>query len=202
MRRDKVDAPISLASLVRAAEERDPSTVGHSRRVRGYALRLASALGLERRQCKQLSLAAMLHDIGKVGIPDHILHKPGRLTPEEERVVRGHPEVGERILAPIVRSRAVLAAIRGHHERLDGSGYPDGLAGGHIPLLARLLAITDCFDALTSSRSYRPALSVCEALAILEAGAGSHFDPVFVHAFLRLAPDLPLETPRPIMGVR
>jgi putative two-component system response regulator len=180
----------AIASLVRTVEERDPYTAGHSRRVRAYALHLAAALGLDRHQCKQLRLAAMLHDIGKVGIPDGILHKPGRLTPEEERIIQGHPEMGERILTPIVRSREVLAAIRGHHERLDGSGYPDGLAGSQIPLLARLLAIPDCFDALTTSRAYRAALPVGEALAILEAGAGTHLDPVFVRVFLRIAANL------------
>lgn len=180
----------AIASLVRTVEERDASIAAHSRRVRRYALRLASALGLDRRQRQQLGLAAMLHDIGKVGIPDDILHKPDRLTPEEDRIIRSHPEVGERILAPIVRSRAVLAAVRGHHERLDGSGYPDGLAGEQVPLLARLLAIADCFDALTTSRPYRPALPPREAQAILEAGAGSHFDPVFVNAFLCIAPEL------------
>ncbi len=182
----------AIASLVRTVEQRDPYTAGHSRRVRGYALRLAAELGLDRRQSRQLALAAMLHDIGKVGIPDAVLHKPGRLSPEEDRIVRGHSEMGERIVAPIVRSRVVLAAIRGHHERLDGSGYPDGLAGAQVPLLARLIAIPDCFDALTTSRAYRPALPVPEALAILEAGSGSHLDPVFVRAFLRLAPNLSL----------
>ncbi|HEY7425427.1 MAG TPA: HD-GYP domain-containing protein [Gemmataceae bacterium] len=180
----------AIASLVRTVEEHDPSIAGHSRRVHGYALRLASVLGLDPRQRRQLGLAAMLHDIGKVGIPDDILHKPDRLTPMEDRIIRSHPEVGERILAPIVRNRAVLAAIRSHHERLDGSGYPDGLAGEQIPLLARLIAITDCFDALTTPRPYRPALPPREALAILEAGAGSHFDPLFVNTFLRMAPDL------------
>ncbi|HMF14147.1 MAG TPA: HD domain-containing phosphohydrolase, partial [Gemmataceae bacterium] len=127
----------AIASLVRTIAERDPSIVGHSRRVHDYALRLASVLGLDRRQRRQLGFAAMLHDIGKIGIPDDILHKPDRLTPEEDRIIRSHPEVGERILSPIVRSRTVLAAIRGHHEHLDGSGYPDGLTGERIPLLAR-----------------------------------------------------------------
>jgi response regulator RpfG family c-di-GMP phosphodiesterase len=189
----------AIASLVRTVEERDPYTAGHSRRVRRYALHLAAALGLERRQCRHLGLAAMLHDIGKVGIPDGILHKPGPLTAEEDRIIQGHPVTGERIVAPIVRSREVLAAIRGHHERLDGSGYPDGVAGGRIPLLARLLAIPDCFDALTTSRAYRSALPLPEALAILEAGAGSHLDPVFVAVFLRIAPSLPLETPQALV---
>jgi putative nucleotidyltransferase with HDIG domain len=180
----------AITSLVRTVEERDPYTAGHSRRVRAYALRLALALGLDRSQRKQLSLAAVLHDIGKVGIPDGILHKPDRLTPEEDRIIRSHPEMGEHILAPIVRNKDVLAAIRGHHERIDGSGYPDGLAGEQIPLLARVLAIPDCYDALTTSRAYRPALPPREALAMLEAGAGSQFDPRLVRAFLRIAPEL------------
>ncbi|HTU21543.1 MAG TPA: HD domain-containing phosphohydrolase [Gemmataceae bacterium] len=179
----------AIASLVRTVEERDPYTAGHARRVRAYALQLAAALGLDRRR-RQVGLAAMLHDIGKVGIPDAILHKPDRLNPEEDRIIRGHPEVGERILAPIVRSAAVLAAIRGHHERLDGRGYPDGLQGEQIPLLARVIAIPDCYDALTTSRAYRSALPKEEALAILEAGAGSHFDPALVRTFLRIAPEL------------
>jgi putative two-component system response regulator len=180
----------AIASLVRTVEERDPYTAGHSRRVRAYALHLAAALGLERRQRKQLGLAALLHDIGKVGIPDDILHKPDRLNPEEDRIIRSHPQVGERILAPVVRSRAVLSAIRGHHERLDGSGYPDALSGDDIPLLARILALPDCYDALTTSRAYRPALPRGEALAILEAEAGTHFDPLMVQTFLRIAPTL------------
>lgn len=188
----------AITSLVRTVEERDPSTAGHSRRVRGYALHLADALGLEERQRKLLGLAAMLHDIGKVGIPDHILHKPDRLNPEEVCIVRGHPEVGERILAPVVRSREVLAAIRGHHERLDGTGYPDGLAGEQVPLLARLIAIPDCFDALTTARAYRAALPLSDALAILESGAGTHFDPVFVRTFLDIAPELAGDIPHPV----
>jgi putative two-component system response regulator len=180
----------AIASLVRTVEERDPYTAGHARRVRRYALHLAAVLGLDSRRRRQVGLAAMLHDIGKVGIPDAILHKPDRLTPEEDRIIRSHPEVGERILAPIVRSPAVLAAIRGHHERLDGSGYPDGLLGEQIPLLARLIAIPDCYDALTTARAYRPALPTQEALAMLEADAGSHFDPALVRMFLRVAPEL------------
>jgi putative two-component system response regulator len=181
----------AVSSLVRAMEERDPDTAGHSRRVRAYALRLAEALHLDARQRRSLSLAAQLHDIGKVAVPDAVLLKPGALSPAEEAVVREHPVTGERILAPIVRSRAVLAAIRGHHERLDGSGYPDGLAGDRIPLLARLIAIPDCFDALTSHRAYRPAMPADQALSILQAGAGTHFEPEFVRAFVAVAHHLP-----------
>ena len=188
----------AVASLVRAMEERDLYTAGHSRRVRAYALGLAEALHLDARQRRLLSLAAQLHDIGKVAVPDAILRKPAALADEEAAVVREHPVTGERILAPIVRSRAVLAAIRGHHERLDGTGYPDRLRGEHIPLLARVMAIPDCFDALTSQRAYRAALPPAQALGILQAGAGTHFDPELVRAFLAVAHRLPGgEPPRP-----
>jgi putative nucleotidyltransferase with HDIG domain len=180
----------AVSSLARTVEERDSYTAGHSLRVRDYALHLAEAVGLDRRRTERLRLAAALHDIGKVAIPDHILNKPDKLTEEEFDLVRQHPVTGERILTPIVRNREVLAAIRGHHERLDGSGYPDGLKGDQIPLLARLIAIPDCFDAITTSRAYRGAMDVDTALEILRAGAGTHFDPMLVGAFLPLAPRL------------
>jgi response regulator RpfG family c-di-GMP phosphodiesterase len=176
----------AIHSLARTLEERDPYTAGHSRRVRRYALLLAAAVGLDGRLRRHLSLAAKLHDIGKVGVPEAVLHKPGPLTLEEVGVVREHPSIGERILKPIIRSRAVLGAIRGHHERLDGSGYPDGLRGEQVPLLARMIAIPDCFDALTTSRAYRAALTTENALEVLRAGAGAHFDSTFVEAFLRV----------------
>src|SRR5207249_8296744 len=157
---------------------------GHSLRVRSYVLRLADALGLDRRLRRQLGLAAKLHDIGKVGLPENVLNKTGALTPQELLVVREHPVIGERILAPIIRSRRVLAAIRGHHERFDGQGYPDGLRGEAIPLLARILTVADCFDAMTSVRAYRDALSWNDAKEVLRQGAGTQFDPAFVKPFL------------------
>ncbi len=180
----------AIESLVRTIEERDRYTAGHSVRVRHYALGLARAVGLPARMCKQVSLAAKLHDIGKIAVPETILQKPGRLTAEEETIIRLHPETGERILMPIIRNRSVLSAIRGHHERMDGRGYPDGLHGDAVPLLARMIAIPDVFDALTSSRAYRQALPVCEALEILRQGAGTHFDAELVRVFLSLAPEL------------
>jgi putative two-component system response regulator len=176
----------AIDSLVRTLEARHPSTCGHSLRVRRYVVRLAELLGWPEHARKALALAAKLHDIGKVGTPEDILNKPGVLTPAEEAVVREHPVVGERILTPIIRSRAVLAAIRGHHERWDGGGYPDGLAGARIPLLARVIAVADCFDALTNCRSYRDPLPRREALEILRAGAGTQFDPVLIPPFLAL----------------
>jgi response regulator RpfG family c-di-GMP phosphodiesterase len=186
----------AITSLARTMEERDQYTAGHSRRVHNYSLALAKAIGLDARQRRLLALAATLHDIGKVGVPDSILHKPGPLTPDELNIVRQHPAMGERIIAPVLRNGAILAAIRGHHERLDGSGYPDGLKGNQIPLLARLIAIPDCFDALTTSRAYRAAMPVSRAIEILRDGIGSHFEPEFAHIFLRLIPTLPLEEPR------
>lgn len=176
----------AIDSLVRAMEERDPCTAGHSRRVRRYALRLGDALGLTGMERRQLSLAAKLHDIGKVGVPEAILHKQGRLTPAEDRVIREHPVIGERVLVPIISSRAVLSAIRAHHERIDGTGYPDGLKGDAIPLLARIVTIADCFDALTTSRPYRQPLPAATALEHIRCGAGTRFEPEFVQVFVEV----------------
>jgi response regulator RpfG family c-di-GMP phosphodiesterase len=177
----------AIDSLVRTLEARDPHTSGHSLRVRDHCLRMADALGLDRRRRRQLSLAAKLHDIGKVGVPEAVLHKAGPLTEAETAQVRTHPVVGERILSPIIRTPEVLAAIRHHHERYDGGGYPDALAGEAIPLLARLLAVADCFDALTTARPYREALPRAAAVEMIRAGAGGQFDPAISRAFLSLS---------------
>jgi response regulator RpfG family c-di-GMP phosphodiesterase len=179
----------AIDSLVCTLEARDPYTTGHSLRVRWWALRLAGVLGLEPRQRKLLSLAAKLHDIGKVGVPEAILNKPARLNDEEYRRVKEHPLIGERILRPVIRNREVLAGVRGHHERFDGKGYPDGLQGPDIPELARVIAVVDCFDALTSSRSYREALPMAQALRVIRDGAGTWFDPAIVQAFVTVAPE-------------
>src|SRR5262249_27838142 len=151
---------------------------------------LAETIGLPSQLKRQLSLSAKLHDIGKVAVPETVLNKPGRLTSEEEAIIRLHPATGERILAPIIRNRAVLAGIRSHHERLDGRGYPDGLRGDDVPLLARLIAIPDGFDAVTSARAYRPAMPLSEALDVMRSGAGTQFDSGLVRAFLEIAPHL------------
>jgi putative two-component system response regulator len=176
----------AIDSLVRTIEARDPYTSGHSRRVCRYAVGLGRRLNLDERRIKRLALAAKLHDIGKIGLPEGILNKPGTLSPAEIGEVRDHPVVGERILAPIIRNREVLAAIRHHHERLDGDGYPDGLRGDAIPLLARIITVADCFDALTTSRAYRAALTPAAALDILRTDAGRQFDPELVPAFTRM----------------
>lgn len=175
----------AIEMMVRTLEARDPYTSGHSLRVRSHAVRLARTLGLTARELGQLSLAAKLHDVGKLGVPESILNKPERLTDEEQEAVRRHPVIGEELLSKVIRSRVVLSAIRGHHERLDGAGYPDGLRGSHLPPLARIIAIADTFDALTSSRAYRAALPTRAALSIIEEGAGTQFDPAYVRAFVR-----------------
>jgi putative nucleotidyltransferase with HDIG domain len=174
----------AIDSLVRTLEARDAYTSGHSMRVRALALKLARDAGLDGRARKRLSLAAKLHDIGKVGLPEAILNKPGTLSAAEFAVVREHPVAGERILSPIIRDPVVLAAIRSHHERYDGTGYPDRLAGEGIPLLARVIALADCYDALTSARAYRDAVSPAIALEIVAQEAGSHFDPRLVPLFV------------------
>jgi putative two-component system response regulator len=182
----------AIDSLVRTLEARDAYTKGHSFRVLNYSMRLASALELSKGQRRRLSLAAKLHDIGKVGVPEAILNKPAALSLDEESVIRDHPVIGERILAPVIRNADVLSAVRGHHERFDGKGYPDGLRGEQIPLLARLITIPDCFDALTTSRAYRAALPVSQALGILRDGVGTQFEPELMRTFLQIAPQLPV----------
>lgn len=176
----------AIDSLVRTLEARDPYTSGHSFRVRNYAAKLGRALGLSEKQQRRLRLSAKLHDIGKVGMPEGILNKTTPLTMEEIGNMRDHPVIGERILSPIIRNRHVLQGIRNHHERWDGGGYPDGLAGERIPLLARIISVADCFDALTSVRAYRTSLPLDAALAVLELEAGSHFDPALVPIFANL----------------
>lgn len=187
----------AIQSLVRTLEERDPYTAGHSLRVHDYALQLGDAIGLDTRARKQLSLAAKLHDIGKVGVPEAILNKKGALTPDEDRLVREHPVIGERVLTPIIRNHHILAGIRGHHERLDGKGYPDGLRGDQVPFLARLISIPDCFDAMTSHRAYRGALPVGQAVETLRSGSGTQFDPYFVRAFIDVIQHLPIDQRQP-----
>ena len=180
----------AIDSLVKTMEARDEYTAGHSLRVRQYALALADAVGLPGRMRRQLSLAAKMHDIGKVAVPEAILNKRGPLESAEEEVVRLHPVVGERILKPIVSNRAILAGIRGHHERIDGKGYPDGLRGDQVSLLARMIALPDVFDAVTSARAYRQAMPLADALDLIRQGAGTQFDPGLTRVFLEIAPRL------------
>jgi putative two-component system response regulator len=176
----------AITSLVRTLEARDSYSSGHSLRVRKYAMHLAKYIGLDEHNKKRLNLAAKLHDIGKVGLAEGILNKPAKLSDDEFDRVKEHPVIGERILRPIIRNRVVLSAIRSHHERFGGGGYPDDLRGEDIPFLARIITVADCYDALTSSRAYRGAMSQDEALNILHAGMTSQFDPHLVPPFLRM----------------
>jgi len=180
------DLEAVVGRWLRLLQAHDPETVGHCWRVRRHALRLAVALGLGRGACRQLALAAVLHDVGKVEVPRAVLQKPGRLTAEESLRVQRHPAAGERLLAGDVQDPVVLAAIRHHHERHDGAGYPDRLRGERVPLLARVLALADCYDAMRSDRPYRPGLSRSAALAAVRQGAGTQFDPCLTAVFLSL----------------
>jgi putative two-component system response regulator len=175
-------------ALTHAVEAKDPYTAGHAHRVTGYALRMAEGAG--NIEIDRFRLAGKLHDVGKIGVPDAILNKPGPLTPEEHEIVRMHPEAGARILEPLIDDPLVIGVVRWHHERWDGTGYPDRLSGPEIPLTARILGIADTLDAMTSRRSYRPALSWDAAVAEIRRGAGTQFDPAVVDLFERVLPAL------------
>ena len=176
----------TLRALIGAVEARDAYTHGHSARVAELSVHLGQRLGLRPAALRSLAEGAYLHDVGKVGIPDHVLNKPGPLTDEEQAWIRQHPLVGSDIVGRAPSLRDALTVIRQHHERFDGHGYPDGLAGEQISLAARIVAVVDVWDALTSDRAYRPAWPPDRALRHLEAGRGSHFDPRCLDAFLAL----------------
>lgn len=172
-----------LHRLTGALEAKDPYTHGHSRRVSRYAYRTAMALNLASDEIEDLRLAAALHDVGKIDLPDAVLRKPGDLSEEEFALVRRHPEIGADMVA-FAASPAVSDGIRYHHEAWNGQGYPHGLRGEEIPQAARIICVADAFDAMTSARPYRPGMSRREAVEALRAGAGVQFDPVVVEAFV------------------
>ncbi len=172
----------TIEALALAIDAKDPHTRGRPRRVQACALELARRLRIPDREIEALRAAALLHDIGKLAIPDHLLHKPGRLTQLEYQKVKVHPSVAAEILANVEFPWPVLPAVRHHHERWDGSGYPDGLKGERIPIAARVLAVADVFEALTSERAYRHRKSSEEACALIEAWSEIHFDPEVVRA--------------------
>jgi len=175
----------AITSLAYALEAKDKYTSGHSQRVADFSMAIAKEMGLKQESIEKIKLAGLVHDIGKIGVMESVLNKPGRLTEEEYKHVQKHPEIGERILAPVANTDEILKLVRSHHERYDGTGYPDGLKGIQIPLCARILAIADAYEAMTSERPYREAMSDKEAQAKVERGAGSQFDPEVSDVFLK-----------------
>jgi HD-GYP domain-containing protein (c-di-GMP phosphodiesterase class II) len=177
-------------TLAHALEAKDAYTRGHSQRVRDYAVRTAVFLGYTGDFLDNVRLGAELHDIGKIGTREAVLNKPGRLTPAEFLHIAEHTVLGEKILAPLSRERPVVLRIaRSHHERLDGDGFPDHLRGAEIPIEARIVAVVDAFDAMTTNRAYRDTRSPVEAYEELHRCAGLHFDPEVVTAFCAAFPD-------------
>ena len=175
----------TLMKLAKAGEYRDQETGNHIVRMSKYARLIAEELKLTAMECDEIEAAAPMHDIGKIGIPDHILLKPGKHTEEEQAIMRRHPVIGHEILAGSPSRYLKMGAIiaLGHHEKFDGSGYPQGLAGESIPLAARIVAVADVFDALTSVRPYKAAWSFQQALDFVKTESGRHFDPACVSAF-------------------
>ena len=175
----------TIETLAMAVDAKDQITHGHIRRVQVYAVELAKRLGVtESSQLKAIEAAALLHDMGKLAIPEHILNKPGKLTPAEFETMKRHADIGADLLSSIRFPYPVVPIVRHHHEQWNGRGYPNGISGTDIPLGARILSVVDCFDALNSDRPYRPRLSVSEAFAILQERRGTMYDPLVVDQFL------------------
>jgi diguanylate cyclase (GGDEF)-like protein len=173
-----------LGSLVTIVDNKDRYTRHHSEEVTAFAIRLGKSLGLSDESQRVLRVAGLLHDVGKIGVPDRILRKPGKMTDEEYEIIKQHTLLGDAIIAAIPDLAEIRAAVAGHHERYDGKGYPSGIAGERIPLLARILTVSDSYSAMITDRPYRKALSLEEARAELIAGKGTQFDPTCVDAFL------------------
>jgi HD-GYP domain-containing protein (c-di-GMP phosphodiesterase class II) len=178
-----------LHSLTSAVDAKDAYTCGHSERVALLSRSLALEAGLSEHQVDRIYMAGLLHDVGKIGVPEAVLQKCGKLTAEEFEQIKKHPEIGARILKDIKQVEDIIPGVLHHHERYDGKGYPAGLAGDSIPLMGRIICLADCFDAMTSSRTYRKALPLEVALTEIRRCSGTQFDPVLSDAFLKLEID-------------
>lgn len=176
----------SIKSLALALEAKDRYTHGHSERVTRIAIAIAERMRLPEEIINKLRLAGLLHDIGKIGVREGILNKPGKLTPEEFDEIKRHCEIGSKILEPMINDEVILNIVRHHHERIDGKGYPDGLVDGEISIDARIMMVADAYDAMSSDRAYRKALPVEVIRAELEKNKGTQFDPQVVDALLQL----------------
>ncbi|MCK4450650.1 MAG: HD-GYP domain-containing protein, partial [Anaerolineae bacterium] len=185
----------TIEALAEAVDRRDPYTFQHSQRVAEYVKKIAERLNLSPVEIESIVWAASIHDLGKVDVPDGILSKPSHLDNDEWEIVRKHPAVGADIVAQISFHPTARDIIRHHHEWFDGSGYPNGIGGDKLPLGARILAVADAFEAMTSDRPYRPALSYQAAVAELEAGKGTQFDPAIVDTFLTILEEEPIFKP-------
>ncbi len=187
-----------MKSLVAALEAKDDYTHGHSERVYELSICIARKLNLSSEDLQIMTWSALLHDVGKIGIDETILRKPGRLTAEEYEIIKTHPTLGASLLEPIEQLGMIVPGIRHHHERFDGKGYPDGLAGEEIPLLGRIIAVADTYDAIVSTRPYRSPRTEEDALEIIRDGAGTQFDPELAEIFLSLAAkgELPVVAPK------
>jgi len=189
----------TLAALCQAVETKDYYTRGHSERVSRGSVMIAQEIGMRPDRVEAIRYAGMLHDVGKLGVPTKVLQKNGPMTEEEFAAIQLHPMRGLEIVREIGFLDEALAGIMHHHEKMNGRGYPMGLAGDEIPEFARVIAVADAFDSMTSTRSYRPARSVEEAVAELRRCMGDHFDPVMVEAFLRALEREPWEPPAPVV---
>jgi len=174
-----------LHSLTSAVDAKDAYTCGHSERVALLSRSLAVEAGLTEHQVDRIYMAGLLHDVGKIGVPEAVLQKTGKLTNEEFDQIKKHPEIGARILRDIKQIEDIIPGVMHHHERYDGKGYPTGLAGENIPLMGRIICLADCFDAMTSNRTYRKALPLEVALSEIRRCSGTQFDPRLAEAFLR-----------------
>jgi HD-GYP domain-containing protein (c-di-GMP phosphodiesterase class II) len=187
-----------LHSLTSAVDAKDAYTCGHSERVAALSKMLAQQAGMEEAFVERIYMAGLLHDVGKIGVPEAVLRKPGRLTTEEFEAMKKHPAIGARILQDVKQIKDIIPGVLHHHERYDGRGYPDGLSGQRIPIMGRIICLADCFDAMTSTRTYRKAMPLEVALADIRRCSGTQFDPALAEAFL----SIPVEKMRDMLRLQ